>query len=240
MQNLKTLSEGKHCQLFILPGNYRGGAHTEIYHQTYLCWKEVWEAVYQQEMKVNHQFYADDFLRQDQVISLFNRGQCVGMAFVRMINLSLMPVSQDSFFRFWPKAETDKVLSLTPDIFIASYFTVHPAFRKNEDLCWKTLLLSLFLDNFMRSDSQVMITAARKVRSNEKLCFKLGAKPLSLNVPYLLDGQKINNEIADLIYWDKTPIILEDQSLNSLRKTLWNKRIEIDQQIITQEVKDAA
>lgn len=70
-----------------------------------------------------------------------------------------------------------------------------------------------------------MVTAARKVRSNEKLCQSLGAQLLEGNVPYIQDGTPIKGEIADLLYWPRNIVIdLGSEELNQLIERIWIER----------------
>jgi hypothetical protein len=243
MKNLKHISENLNLQLYILSGSNINPNYRDIYEKTYICWKEVWQYVYESEMKQNHKFFSDDFQRQEEIISLFAGNSCVGMAFVRSADLSLKPVREDSCFRFWPQDSMENILSLSPNIAIASYFTIHQDFRKMKlGLCWKTLLLALFVQNFHESQSDIMVTAARKIKSNEKLCYKLGAKPISSSLPYWIDDEKqVNEETADIVYWDKTPLTIDDLLISSLKERIWENKINAKKVIsIKKEVKHAA
>lgn len=165
------------------------------------------------------------------------------MAFVRSTDLSLLSIREDSCFRYWPEESLENILELSTNVAIASYFTIHQAFRKMKlGVCWKTLLLSLFVQNFHESQSDIMVTAARKMKSNEKLCYKLGAKPIVSSLPYWIEDKKqVNEETVDLIYWDKTPLKLDDPLLMTLKERIWEKKIDAKEiQLSNQEVKHAA
>lgn len=243
MKNLKHIAESLNLQLYLLSGSKIDHHYREIYEKTYICWKEVWQHVYESEMQQNHKFFSDDFQRQEKIISLFAGSRCVGMAFVRSIDLSLLSVREDSCFRYWPQESLENILQLSSNIAIASYFTIHQEFRKMKlGVCWKTLLLSLFVQNFHESQTDIMVTAARKMKSNEKLCYKLGAKPIASSLPYWIEDEKqVNEETVDIIYWDKTPLKLEDPLLMSLKKRIWENKIDATEVLpINQEVKNAA
>jgi GNAT superfamily N-acetyltransferase len=242
--NNSILNFGPKIKLYLFPGNYQGGEHQEAYEKAFTCWREVWESVFKNEMNQEKHLYADDFLRQDQVVALFAQGQCVGVAFMRTVNLKSSVVQNDSFFRFWQEEHRDKILKTSSHISLASYFTVHPDFRQQGfGVCWKTLLLGLFVEAFRHGETDLMITAARKVRSNEKLCRKLGAKTLASDVPYLTEARaQIENEIADMVYWDKSPFKLDDEFTLDLQDRIWSERISLVETTFSakKEVKDAA
>lgn len=212
-------------ELYVFRGTPTNEAHLGAYLKAFDCWKEVWEKVYREEMKLSHAHFSDDFLRQDEIIALFTEGKCVGMAFMRFCDLSLRPFQQDSYFRYWPQDKIEEVLRMGSRVSLASYFTVHPDFRQmREPICWKELLLSLFIDAYCEHDVDIMITAARKLRSNEKLCQKLNAKVLAENVPFTIDGKEVG-ELTDLVFWPRAKIALKSEPMEALRKEIWNKRI---------------
>lgn len=239
MKNLEILPAD--FKLFILPGNMRRPEYREIYQEAYGCWKEIWDKVYKEEMKYTRKCHSDDFSRQEQIVTIFSGGKCAGLAMVRFIDLGLGPALEDSYFRFWPPETLKKVLGMTEQVAVASFFTVHPDFRQMKTgFCMKTLLLSLFLENFNHSQADIMITAARKVTSNEKLCSKLGSKVLTEKIPYLIDGHPVPNEIADLIYWEKKSVGPVNEQLEFLKKSLWKNRVIIVNEITSEEVKHVA
>ncbi len=228
-------------QLYILPGNLISSQFGEIYQETFSCWKKVWDSVYSNEMKIKKHLYADDFLRQDHIVALFSGQQCAGLAMVRFTNFSLLPVQEDSYFRFWPKETLKLISELGQNVAIASYFTVHPDFRqKNTGICMKTLLLSLFLENFKRSNSEVMVTAVRKATSNEKLCSKLGSKTLSYDIPYLNEGELLLSEMTDLIYWERSTLVIPSYDLELIKQSLWHNKVSLIQTTELEGVKYAS
>ncbi|MFA5583119.1 MAG: hypothetical protein WDA09_02805 [Bacteriovoracaceae bacterium] len=195
----------------------------KYYQIAYESWKQVWQDVQQQEMGLKEtSFYSDEFTRQDHIIALFDRDNCVGIAFMREIDLDLNCIKEDSSFRFWPKTQLLSLNKKQNRIVIATSFTITPQYRRGE-IEWKTLFLSLYLDYFSQLQTSIMVTAARKVKSNEKLCYQLGAKPLMRNVPFTTkSGSYIENEIADLLYWEKNTLSLLDKYLQYLRNQVWS------------------
>lgn len=228
MTNVTSLILPKDLRLYVFPGNYRGHEHREAYQEAYQCWQEVWSAVYLEEMHLHHEFYADDFLRQEQIVALFHGTKCAGLAFMRPSDLSLSPIRQDSFFRYWPKSVIERIHQESENVTLASYFTVHQDYRQNKlGICWKELLLALFQDNFLQGPSDLMVTSARKRKSNQKLCQKLGATILEANVAFTIDGKVMEEEQTDIVCWKKQRTSLEDPALQNLRDEVWNKRIDL-------------
>lgn len=194
----------------------------EYYQLAYQKWKEAWQEVAQKEMGIKSSiFYSDDFTRQDHIVALFNHRSCIGMAFMREMDLRISCLTEDSCFRFWPLHELERLIRLHQHVVIASYFTITPQYRKSH-VEWKTLFLSLYLDYFSELKSKIMVTAARKLKSNEKLCYQLGAKPLLKDVVFSTkSGQIVEQETIDLLYWENNYFSLLNQSLQKLRTQIW-------------------
>lgn len=191
------------------------------YQLAYESWKQVWLEVQKNEMGIaSGHFYSDDFTRQDHIISLFDKKKCIGVAFMREINPHIKCITEDSSLRFWPYL-LDLLPTTQSKIIMATSFSITPAYRKGE-IEWKTLFLSLYLDYFSLLEANIMITAARKVKSNEKLCYQLGGEVLKKNVPFTTkSGDYIEYEIADLLFWTKKNISLSNRFLQNLRQEIW-------------------
>jgi len=202
-----------------------------MYEKAYILWKEVWGHVINVEMGKSTRLFSDEISKQSKIVSLFFDNIAVGVAFYKIRDLDSIVSLDDSFFRFWPQDSINKLKALSSKrISLASNFTVHPDFRKSRmGICWKGLLLQSFVNEFaMEEEAEVMTTAARKIRSNEKLCFKHGATVLSHDIPYLtLDGLPIDGEIADLVVWDKRGDKIL-QSNNQLSLAVWNSRLNLN------------
>ncbi|HLW57225.1 MAG TPA: hypothetical protein VKY27_07560 [Bacteriovoracaceae bacterium] len=204
------------------PHLYLKDEDKEYYQIAYNKWKEAWQEVVNSEMGVNSSvFYSDDFTRQDHIIALFDQKSCIGMAFMREVNLGINCLIEDSSFRFWPLQQLEKLLHQYKQVVIASYFTITPQYRRTH-VEWKTLFLSLYLDYFSELGSKIMVTAARKLKSNEKLCYQLGAKPLLKDVVFSTkSGQVIERETIDLLFWENNHFSLLNPNLQNLRTQIW-------------------
>jgi hypothetical protein len=228
MQNLLLFQKPLDIRLSVFPGNSLVQESSQDREISYRCWKSVWGEVFQKEMQLDKTIYSDEFSRQDIIVSLFSQERCVGLAMIRLLPLDSELSFEDSFFRFWTAASLKKVSHLTQNspLALASAFTVHPDFRgRSNSINWKSLLLALFLEKFLTTEGQIMITAARKLRSNEKLCQKLGAQLIEANVPYVQNGRQIKGELADLLYWPRNLFIdLGSPELNSLKERIWIER----------------
>lgn len=226
---MSTIESSLSPKLFIFPGRISSSASDEIqsiYNQTYITWKETWEHVFNVEMNKDFVLHSDDFVRQDYIVSLLCRDYIAGTAFIRLADPSFAPTFDDSAFRLWGPHALEVIKKMDSNFAVASYFTIHPEFRRGSfNICWKTLFLSLYLRFFHSLELNIMLTATRKLKSNDKLCAKFGSHTLASDLPYTLSGKKVGQESVDLIYWHKdSPLIIEDK-LNPLHNNIWNERI---------------
>lgn len=198
-----------------------------FYNLAYETWKNTWRDVYNEEMQLNTQLYSNDFTRQAHVVALFQGYQCVGLAFMRDVNFDFQTTKEDSYFRFWPKQTLDEIGKTEPQIVVASFFTIAPDYRRSKTIEWKTLFLSLYLDYFSTLLSPIMITAARKLKSNEKLCYDLGAISIQNNLHYMSEQSHATVETVDLLYWKRNVTFsLKDSNLQTLRETIWTRYLQ--------------
>lgn len=194
----------------------------EYYQLAYESWKEVWQDVQKNEMNSPLlESYSDDFTRQDHIICLFENKNCIAVAFMREINPRLKCLTEDSSFRFWPKELMSFLAETQCKIILATSFTITKPYRRGV-IEWKTLFLGLYLDYFSTLDAALMVTAARKIKSNQKLCYQLGGEVLQQDVPFTSKaGERIENEIADLLCWKKKKVCLSNKNLQKLREKIW-------------------
>lgn len=231
MQNLLLFPKPQNIRLSVFPGKSSLDDFQDDRERSFRCWKFVWDDVFNKEMKLKKNLFSDEFSRQDLVVSLFHQNNCVGLAMIRIVPLNSEMTYEDSFFRFWTPKSLKKVSDLcagNSSLALASAFTIHPEFRrKREGLDWKSLLLALYLETFLTTDAQILITAARKNRSNEKLCQNFGARLIEEDIAYTQDGSLVQGEIADLLYWPRDPSLdLGSEDLNDLKNSIWVNRTD--------------
>lgn len=221
----------KNLRLSIFPGQGATPGLEEDRELAYRCWRSVWVEVFQDEMKLEQRLYSDDFTRQEIIVSLFFGGSCVGLAMIRLLPVNSERTFDDSFFRLWTPESLKEISRLSGDspLALASSFTLHPEFRgRSQFINWKTLLLALFLEKFLGTEARIMVTAARKKRSNEKLCQSLGARLLERDVSFHREGHKIASETADLLYWPRNLFLdLGSSELNELKNQIWLNRSDL-------------
>lgn len=189
----------------------------------YKTWKETWLDVYNNEMnQKNTTLYSNEFSRHSFILALFLNQTCIGVSFMREVNIKSELSLEDSYFRFWPKEVLQKLGEVYQNIIIASYFTISHEFRKNRDFEWKTLFLTLYKDFHNSLDKPLMITAARKLRSNEKLCYDLGGICFKKDIAYKSEDSQDSVELTDILYWKpNVHFTLFNPLLQEIREKVW-------------------
>ena len=167
--------------------------------------------------------FSNDFTRQTRIVSLFHGRNCVGIGFMREIDLALIATREDSYFGYWPQDILDHIAHNERErVIIASNFTIHHEYRRNKQFEWKALFFSLYMDYYNTLSTPLMITAARKLRHNEKLCYDVGGVCMKKDVPYRNGAIELSHELTDLLYWRKgVEFSLLNRELQSLREKIW-------------------
>lgn len=198
-------------------------AEDQIYlEQAYQAWREVWCDVFNNEMGLNTALYSNDFSRQTYVMALFQNQQCIGVAFMREIDFRSQIAVDDSYFRFWPQEVLEELKNKHQKVMIASNFTITHAFRRSREFEWKTLFFALYKDFYNTLDAKFMITAARKLKANEKLCYDVGGVCLMKDVAYKSEGSATTQETTDILYWrPHIQFSLLNPELQKLREEIW-------------------
>lgn len=184
-------------ELIFLPGRFPPKEYLDKYHKAYHCWRSVWEHAYQVELHNLEDMPSDSFTRQDEVLSLFYKGQCAGVTFFKWIDAAEEPVVEDSYFKRWPEIAFRKLCTQGKNIVISSYFTLHFDYRKNfMGLPWKDLLMGLIAKRFVVSGCDAMAGTTRLAKNVGEVAYRTGASPLIKNMPFASEEDKV-----DLVAW---------------------------------------
>lgn len=211
-----------HLRVFHLGRNFTQ-EEKFYFNVAYGTWQKVWSEVFNQEMSLNMKLYSNDFSRQTRIVSLFHGNNCVGIGFMREIDFSLDVTREDSYFGYWPGEVLNNIHEEIEKVIIASNFTIAHEYRRSKHFEWKALFFSLYMDYYNTLPTPLMITAARKLRSNEKLCYDVGGVCMMKDVPYRSGAVEMRNEMTDLLYWrQNTNFCLLNRQLQDLREKIWS------------------
>lgn len=171
-------------ELILLPGRCAPPELHEKYNKAYQCWRETWLS-YQGEMKQEQHLHSDGFTRQEEIMAIFYKEECVALIFCRHVDFTEAPTIHDSYFEVWPELALRKLRKDGEKILVFSQFTLNSKFRKAYlGLSWKDLLVGLCYERFIRSDCDAGATAARVQKHMEEAVYKVNGTPLFKNLPY--------------------------------------------------------
>jgi len=168
----------------VLRGDRQGEQKT-YYQKAYELWKNVWEATFRELDNYRGKLPSDDFTRQHEIFTLFNKDQCIALICIRYMETDNPAVWSDSYFKPWPK-EAKEAFRFGKNLLIASYITVHPEYRgRTGDISVKELLVHASLEYVLRTRDLDGITGiVRDDKAMDRLLYECGAVPLVKGVLY--------------------------------------------------------
>jgi hypothetical protein len=180
----------------------------------YEAWLQTWSDVFERSP-----LYSDAFTRQDEILALFSRGECAGMAFFRSVDVSKGWNRNDSYFGAWPDSAIRGLSEQGSRTLVCSFFTVTSQFRKDRtEISVKDLLLSLLVRHFLDSDCDVMTGNLRNSKGVNTLCFRWGASLLVSDV--VVHGEK-----SDLVGFFRDRVRLDGvPEVTKLSEEIWNRK----------------
>lgn len=168
----------------------------EIHQKSFQCWHDVWSDYYKNERLSSHRVNSDEFTRQDDILSLFYKGECFGITFFKEVNFNDITSSLDSYFEVWPQNALDALVSRGKSVSICSQFTVAKNFRrKTTDIQWKYVLFGFIMKRFLESHLDAMTGTMRVMRGMGRMSYEAGALPLIQNLVY----KDRKDELVDLV-----------------------------------------
>src|SRR5688572_16189123 len=118
-------------QFAILAGRTNGTPAFDHYLSAYTTFQSVWQETLAGIHGTSYVLHSNDFTRQDHIQALFaDGGMCVALDCVRAARLDNPVDLNDSWLRPWPTEILSELSSRHPAVFINSYFTVHPSYRR--------------------------------------------------------------------------------------------------------------
>lgn len=210
-------------KVFVIPGKQVKANYIATYNQVYNMWHNVWYSAHVEEWN-NKEIHmaSNDFTRQDEIVSLFYKDECVGCIFFKYVSFDECTTSSDSYFRVWDDLSLKKLTKYGPRVIVCSNFTLAKKFRQSniDGICFKDLLMSFCTLNFLHSNYDSMTGTMRRAKSMHELTYKHGAVKLLENVSYEINGI---NDPADLVAFYRSNcelVFYENEILD-----LWESRI---------------
>lgn len=183
----------------IFPTRFPQPSYQSEYRKAYLCWRSVWNEAFKEEMNIKEDLYSDNYTRQSHVAAVFYEGEVAGLMTLNYMDLNDPVAMDDSYFKVWPELAKMRLKKEARSAIITGNFTINFNFRKKaHGLCWKSLVCAFLVRHLKLSPFDAAVATPRLERSVEKICYGTGAHPLQQNLPYTIEGQRI-----DLISWHR-------------------------------------
>lgn len=134
-------------ELMVLPTKKPPFELQDRYLKAYYCWQEVWM------VKLGQKLETRDFSKNDFIMTLFYKGECVGFCF----------------------------LSVQESEMFCESFSIHPKFRKTSfKFNWRDFFSHMIVETFKKSGCQILSTRAQNNKGLDYSQKILGAKKMKL------------------------------------------------------------
>jgi hypothetical protein len=152
-----------------------------IYLISYQFWSDIWRNTFK-EVKGSDRLFSDDFLRQDEVLTLWHNQEIIALFLFKWMDLSSPPHRNHSYLEFYPSDVLQDVAGLCDQrVMFMSYLTVHPDWRKDRvPVPISDLMLGLATKRFLHSGASALLSFTRNDRKVNDLVYRYGARPLKV------------------------------------------------------------
>ncbi len=197
--------------------------HHQISMDAYKVFKAVWESTLQEIHGPEFKLFSNDFTRQDRIHALFMGSECMGLTCLRKVNLENPIDREDSWLQIWTQDHYNSLhLTDKSNVYINSFFTLSPPFRKSQLLDSVPigyLLGCLSLLDQLDLSIPLVLGMMRRDRSMHKLGSLWGSELLEGSVIY-------NNTPTDLVVFREDNVKKASLDYPSLVFDIWNQRID--------------
>lgn len=208
-------------QLVILPGQNPPVRARKYYDLAYICWKKTWEDASRELTDIPSKMYANDFLRQDEVLALFDGVNCTSLGFWTELDMSVKSSREDMYFQSWNEYSLNALTKNGTWIGKYSYLTVAKEYRKSfSDLgySFKDIQIGVFVMRFLNSQANAMTGTTRNNKGVNQVCARGGAKLIE-------SGLKQHGVEIDVMAWYRDSACPWSE-INSTVTEIWSNRID--------------
>lgn len=220
----------KGYEFFLMRGSESPLGYTHHYESLYATWRKVWLEAFQELDGIN-QLASDGFTRQSRWGAIFRDSRCVSMIALRDCDFRDSVHRDDSLLASWTPTAFQRLLKDGPRVSICSYLSVHPDFRRNDELGFslKQLISHLAVRMLLDSDADVMTGTTRCNRGTDKAAYGTGAT--------FLEKAEMHGVEVDLIaIYRRYVSTTWSQWANPVAEELWRQRLDLTQSIKTPEI----
>lgn len=199
-----------HFQIYLLRGKKEQNLREFyfLYDKSFKMWHETWQNTYSHDFHSTQKLASDEFTRQDEILTLYYKGECVALCFFSNANMIEEHAKLDSYFECWPKKAIEGLSAEGNNIIICSQFTVSEKFRKVgvielDNIPWKIMLMGMLSKYFLESGKDAMTGTMRVSKGVEKLTYQFGAIPLIEKLEYQAGA---DTTLVDLVAFFQTNV----------------------------------
>ncbi len=213
-----TLSE---ISCTLLPGRYADGRIVPpLYNQAYRHWKKTWSEIFTRAGSPGS-LCAENFLRQNLVITLHQGNRIAGILTTTFFNLSSDATFDHPYFQPFPRAIVEELWKAGNGLVITGeYLAVEPEFRKSiVGLSLADVLVGLLMKTFVQIGAKMTLATTVRPAKVHEICQAYGYSEVGQYEKYGLDCLLLQNtkeqyrEHAD-------PLVRE------MIESCWRKRLD--------------
>ncbi len=196
------------------------GAYHRIYDLTFKAWHETWEKTYQEDFRSGKRLNSDTFTRQDEILSLFYRGECFALCIFSHINLDEEQTQLDSYFNCWSEEAIQKLATKGPNVITCTQYTISKDFRRPQ---WKVLITGMIGKYFLSSGRDAMSAITRVAKGIDKLSYAQGGVQLATGLHYEAGAEKAEVDLVAFFPENVYPIFSKNPHAEIFEE-IWNRR----------------
>jgi hypothetical protein len=191
----------------------RPNEYTAECNSAYLLWEKQWRQTFD-DLGVEKKLLSDDF--QNRILcGLFRNGTAIGFILYQNVNLKLFSACDSLYFSNYSESLKKYQQSTQDQVFIISYMTLNPDWRKtNTNYSISELLISFVVLEFNFSNADRIIGYFRNNRSTNQIFYRHAGKFLSQETAY-----NVQVDFAEIHKDDSQISDLKDHAVISLK--LW-------------------
>jgi hypothetical protein len=179
--------ESSDFSTFFVSGNQVESRLVDKYKKIYQHWDSIWSAAFQ-EVNEGDRFFSDHFTRQDEIMALFYKDECISVCCHRLANMALPSFRKDSYFQAWPDDAIAKLRSQGDQVVIDNLISVDPRFRKLQNgIKFIELMSYMSFRHLSRLKASSITAASRNARSMNSIFEKF--EPMVLASDVIFHGE---------------------------------------------------
>jgi hypothetical protein len=210
--------------LYVFAGRSDQAEIKSIYEEVYSKWKSIWKSTFL-ELDGTAELHSDSFTRQDKIVAVFYKNECVSFAGLRSYNLDLSASVEDSIFSAWPHSCLKQLSSEGKNVLVCSNLGVNPAFRGPLKMgaSLKNLNIYACVRILLEDGFDAMAGTTRFNKGVHTAAYSNGA--------VLLGKSTMHGVAVDLVGFYRKQIEKNIDQLNQLYgEQIWNSRVDYTKQ----------